>query len=152
MSTIDIRSIPATETYNLRHQILRPHQTLSECAYPYDTAPGALHVGGFLGGQLIGIGSLVPDPRENSSQPVSWRIRGMAVLENVRGSGAGGNILQALLKYASTQSLPAEVWCNGRAHVQGFYERYGFVREGDLFDQPGTGPHVLMIKILHPDH
>lgn len=151
MSAIETRPIRAEETYDLRHRILRPHQPLSACAYPCDTAPGALHIGVFLNGQLIGIGSLLPDPREDAPYPMSWRIRGMAVQEDVRGTGAGGKILQALIDAVRTQPLPAEIWCNGRANVRGFYERFGFVQEGDLFDLPDIGPHVLLVKMLHPD-
>lgn len=74
----------------------------------------------------------------------------MAVQEDVRGTGAGGKILQTLIDAVRTQPLPAEIWCNGRANVKGFYERFGFVQEGDLFDLPGIGPHVLLIKMLLP--
>lgn len=148
MPTIEIRPIHASETHSLRQRILRPHQTLDECAFPLDTAPDALHIGCFLDEQLIGIGSILPDPRAGSTQPVSWRVRGMAIQEEVRGTGAGGKILQALIDYASTQALPAEIWCNGRANVKGFYERFGFVQEGDLFDLPHIGPHVLLVKNL----
>lgn len=150
LSTIETRPVRPADTYDLRHRILRPHQSLSACAYPYDTAPGALHIGGFLHWQLIGIGSLLPDPREGAPYPLSWRVRGMAVQEDVRGTGAGGKILQALIDAACTQSLPAEIWCNGRANVKGFYERFGFVQQGDLFDLPDIGPHVLLVKTLHP--
>jgi predicted GNAT family N-acyltransferase len=149
LSTIEIHSISAAETYDLRHRILRPHEPRSLRAHPSDTAPGALHIGGFLNGQLIGVGSIVPEPREHATQPTCWRVRGMAVLESVRGTGAGGKILQALIDYTCTQHLPAEIWCNGRANVKGFYERFGFSQEGDLFDSPGTGPHFLMVKMLH---
>jgi predicted GNAT family N-acyltransferase len=149
LSAIEIRPIRTAETYDLRHRILRPHQPLSACAYPCDTAPGALHIGSFLNEQLIGIGSILPDPRENTPLPTSWRIRGMAVQEDARGTGTGGKILQALIDYACTQPLPAEIWCNGRANVKGFYERFGFVQEGDLFDLPDIGPHVLLVKMLH---
>jgi hypothetical protein len=110
LSTIEIRPVRPADTYELRHRILRPHQSLSACAYPYDTA----------------------------------------VQEDVRGTGAGGKILQALIDAALTQSLPAEIWCNGRANVKGFYEHFGFVQEGDLFDLPDIGPHILLIKTLHP--
>lgn len=150
MPTIETCSISASETYDLRHRILRPHQLLSECAYPCDTAPGALHIGCFLNGQLIGIGSILPDPREDAPKPTSWRIRGMAVLEDVRGTGVGGKILQSLIDHASTLSLPVEIWCNGRVNAKGFYERFGFAQEGDLFDVPSMGLHVLMVKTLHP--
>ncbi|HEX7737499.1 MAG TPA: GNAT family N-acetyltransferase [Ktedonobacteraceae bacterium] len=151
MPTIELRPINASETHPLRQRILRPRQTLSECAYPYDTDPGALHIGCFLDEQLIGIGSILPDPREGTSQPASWRIRGMAVQQEMRGTGAGGKILQALIDYASALALPAEIWCNGRVNVQGFYKRFGFTQQGDLFDLPDIGPHVLMVKTLFPD-
>ena len=148
MFIIETRPIDATETHDLRHRILRPHEPLHLRAHASDTAPGALHIGGFLNGQLIGIGSIVPEPREHAAYPTSWRIRGMAVVEELRGTGVGGKILQALIDHASTHPLPAEIWCHGRANVQGFYERFGFVLEGGAFDQPGTGLHVLMVKTL----
>jgi predicted GNAT family N-acyltransferase len=148
LATIEIHPISAPETYQLRHQILRPHQPLSECAYHYDTAPGALHIGCFDNGRLIGVGSILPDPREDALQPTSWRIRGMAVLENERGTGAGGRILRALIDHARASSLPAEIWCNARANVAGFYEHFGFASKGDAFDLPGMGPHILMIQVL----
>lgn len=86
--------------------------------------------------------------RAQAPYPTSWRIRGMAVVEELRGTGVGGRILQALIDHASAHPLPAEIWCHGRANVQGFYQRFGFVQEGDAFDQPGTGLHVLLVKNL----
>lgn len=145
---IETRPISVIETYDLRHRYLRPNQPLSACAFPYDTAPSALHLGAFLNGRLIGIGSIVPEPRESALYPRSWRIRGMAVREEARGTGVGGAILQALIDYARTYPLPAEIWCNGRAHVKGFYERFGFAQEGALFELPKIGPLVLMVKSL----
>ena len=145
---IETRSIAATETYDLRHRYLRSNQPLSTCAFPYDTAPSALHLGAFLDGQLIGIGSIVPEPRERALHPISWRIRGMAVVENARRTGVGSIILQTLIDYARTRPLPAEIWCNGRAYVKEFYERFGFAQEGDLFELPEIGPLVLMVKNL----
>ncbi|HEX5441752.1 MAG TPA: GNAT family N-acetyltransferase [Ktedonobacterales bacterium] len=78
----------------------------------------------------------------------SWRLVGMAVLAGARGIGAGGKILQTLIEYASTQPLPAEIWCHGRVSAQGFYERFGFAQKGDLYERPGTEPHALMVKTL----
>ncbi|MFL5706561.1 MAG: GNAT family N-acetyltransferase [Ktedonobacteraceae bacterium] len=110
MLAIETRPIRAAETYELRHRILRPHDPLSLRA-PSDTEPGTLHIRSFLNGQPIGVGSIVPEPRDHIAQPTSWRVRGMAVLEDARGIGAGGKILRALIDHASTQSLPAEIWC-----------------------------------------
>lgn len=74
----------------------------------------------------------------------------MAVEEDARGTGAGRKIVEALISYVEQQGLPAEVWCNGRAHVTGFYQRLGFQQLGDVFEIPGTGPHVVMVKTLAP--
>ncbi|HEX4208202.1 MAG TPA: GNAT family N-acetyltransferase [Ktedonobacteraceae bacterium] len=97
MSTVETRAIRSPETYDLRRRILRPHRPLRACAYPYDTAPGALHIGCFLNEQLVSISSILPDARKDASQPTSWRMRGMAVLEDVRGTGLGSKILQTLI-------------------------------------------------------
>ncbi len=148
VSTLETRPISAAETRDLRHRILRPSQSLSECTFAGDTEPNALHIGCFQNKQLIGIGSMLPTPREYATLPISWRIRGMAVLEDMRGTGAGRKILQALVDYAYTQPLPAEIWLSGRTSAKGFYERFGFAQEGQPFDSPHAGPVVLMIKTL----
>jgi GNAT superfamily N-acetyltransferase len=147
VSAIETRPIRATETLDLRHRILRPHDPVI-LPTPGDTKPGALHIGCFVNGRLVGVGSLVPQPRDHAAQPTSWCVRGMAVLADARGIGAGGMILQALIDYASAQSLPAEIWCHGRVSAQGFYERYGFAQQGALYERPGTGLHALMVKML----
>jgi GNAT superfamily N-acetyltransferase len=145
--TIEIRPIRAADTFDLRQRVLRPTDPLSLHNLT-DTRPGALHVGCFLNGHLVGIGSIVPEPRPSPAPPTSWRVRGMAVVEEARGIGAGGMILRALIDHASAQPLPAEIWCHGRVSARGFYERFGFAQEGVFYDRPGTGPHALMVKTL----
>jgi predicted GNAT family N-acyltransferase len=136
------------ETHALRHRILRPNQTLADCAYPSDHAPGSLHMGFYAGDQLVGVGSIFREDQEGRTDRPAWRVRGMAVAEAVRGQGAGARILQALIAHAAGLDVPGEVWCNGRANVEGFYTRFGFERLGDVFDVPPIGPHVLMVKQL----
>ncbi|MGH2481987.1 MAG: GNAT family N-acetyltransferase, partial [Ktedonobacteraceae bacterium] len=121
----NVRSIPAEETYSLRHRILRPTQLLAECAYPEDKAEHTYHAGYYRDQQLLGVGTIFRAARPESTLPTVWRIRGMAVSEEAQGLGIGGKVLSALLAYAASQGMPAEVWCNGRANVQGFYERFG---------------------------
>jgi predicted GNAT family N-acyltransferase len=151
LPALETRPIRATETHKLRHLVLRPQEPLSSCIYPHDTELDTLHIGGFLDGELIGVGSILPEARQHASQPIGWRIRGMAVRDDARRTGAGSKILQALIDYAGVHTLPAEIWCNGRTHVLSFYARFGFAQEGDSFDIPGTGPHVLLIKTLLPE-
>jgi len=148
---LQIQPITAEETYELRHQILRPNQPVEECAFALDRAPGSLHIGCFLDGKLVGVGTIFREGRDASTHGNVWRIRGMAVLAEVRGMGAGGRILQALIDHATSHGLPGEIWCNGRANVRGYYERYGFVQQGDIFDTPYTGPHALMVRALQAE-
>lgn len=147
----NVQSIPAEETYTLRHRILRPTQSLAACAYPQDRAEYTYHAGYYLNGELLGVGTIFREARPESTLPLVWRVRGMAVAEEARGQGVGGKVLAALLAYAASQGTPAEVWLNGRANVQGFYERAGFQRKGEVFDLPPIGPHVFMSRVLREE-
>lgn len=141
-----LRSIHASETYELRHQVLRPNQPLKACIYPFDDHIASYHVGYYDNDRLIGIGSIFHEPLNSDMGDSGWRIRGMAVSKEAQGKGVGGKILETLVAYVTAKAQYAEIWCNGRLAVQGFYERYGFTRQGDTFEVPDIGPHVLMIK------
>jgi hypothetical protein len=39
-------------------------------------------------------------------------------------------------------------WCNARAGSFGFYERFGFRRDGEPFELPDIGPHYRMFSLL----
>jgi len=85
-------------------------------------------------GVAIGTGRLLPD----------GHIGRMAVRRQARGSGVGGHLLEALIARArelghQTVALHAQV------HACGFYERYGFRRQGAPFVEAGIN-HVLMIR------
>ena len=43
----DVRKIKIEDTYALRHQILRPHQTIDQCRYPGDFDELTAHLGIF---------------------------------------------------------------------------------------------------------
>jgi GNAT superfamily N-acetyltransferase len=143
-----IRRISVEETYPLRHRILRPNQTLADCAYPLDTAPSTYHVGYFLNDDLIGIGTILREAQDGSTDKNVWRIRGMAVSSDLQGRGIGGKILMALIRYAASQGIPGEIWCNGRVTAQNFYQRFGFTPISDIFDVPPIGPHMVFGRLL----
>ena len=148
-AVFEVQAIAAEDTYVLRQSVLRPMQSLAECAYPVDHEPETLHAGCYRNGQLVGVGTIFREKRESSEAPGGWRVRGMAVSPEARGSGCGGAVLEALLAHAEKHSLQGEafeVWCNGRVNVEGFYQRYGFQREGDIFDVPPIGLHVVMVR------
>lgn len=93
----------------------------------------SLHAIAFDGsGNAVGTGRLLPD----------GHIGRMAVRRHVRGQGAGAALLRALMQAASRRGQ-REVQLNAQVHARGFYERFGFVAEGGIFDDAGIA-HVHM--------
>jgi GNAT superfamily N-acetyltransferase len=149
--TTTIRRISVEETYPLRHRILRPNQTLADCQLPFDKAPDSYHVGYFLNDNLIGIGTILREAQDGSTDKNIWRVRGMAVSQEAQGRGIGGKILVALIRYAASQGLPGEIWCKGRVTAQNFYQRFGFVQTSEIFDLPPIGPHIIFGRPLQEE-
>jgi len=130
----------------LRERILRPGQAASAYTYAQDKDSKALHFGLRQGKKLVGVASLLPESRSGTKYgapgPETWRLRGMAVETDQRTKGFGRMLLQAI--QAVVQQRGGGLWMTARVHVQPFYERFGCRAEGDVFDLPGGGPHVLM--------
>lgn len=70
------------------------------------------------------------------------RIGRLAVLKPFRGRGVGAKLLEAVLAFARESGM-REVTLHAQTHARGFYERFGFREEGDLFDECGI-EHVFM--------
>ena len=83
-------------------------------------------------GQPLATGRLLPD----------GHIGRMAVRKAGRGRGVGGAVLQVLIAAARARG-DAEVILNAQSHAEGFYQRYGFAREGEPFMEAGI-PHITM--------
>lgn len=87
-------------------------------------------------GRVVGTGRLLPD----------GHIGRMAVLRPARGTGAGGAMLSALIEAARARG-EREVVLNAQTHAMPFYARFGFVAEGEDFDDAGI-PHRTMRRAL----
>jgi len=83
-------------------------------------------------GRVIGTGRLLPD----------GHIGRMAVLRQARGAGVGGAVLAALMQAARARG-DREVVLSAQTHAMPFYRRFGFVAEGDEYDDAGI-PHRAM--------
>jgi GNAT superfamily N-acetyltransferase len=146
--TTAIQAIEAAETLGLRHRVLRPQQSLEDCAYPLDTAPESCHLGCVMGGDLVGGASVYHEAPVGEDDPHAWRLRGMAVLEGARGFGIGQQLLAAIVDYVAGRNGAAVLWCNARVSATGFYEAAGFAARGEGFDLPPLGPHVILSRRL----
>ncbi|MEH7225997.1 GNAT family N-acetyltransferase [Bacillus sp. JJ1566] len=142
-----VKKIHPEMTYELRHNILRPHQPKEACMYDTDYQEGGFHFGAFYEGKLISVASFCPELNLELSSKKQYRLRAMATLEEFRKLGAGRKVVsfaESILKEMDTEIL----WCMGRTSVQGYYEKLGFKPHGEVFDYPPIGPHIVMVKQL----
>lgn len=84
-------------------------------------------------GEVVGTGRLLPD----------GHIGRMAVRRPWRGRGVGGAILRALIARARARG-DDEIALSAQVGAIAFYERFGFVAEGPVFDDAGI-PHRRMV-------
>jgi GNAT superfamily N-acetyltransferase len=141
--------IPLEATFPLRLEVLRPGGTLEDCRFQSDVIPGGFHVGTFLDGRCVAVGSFSPEGHPQFSAGTPYRLRGMASAADVRGRGAGSLLLD--LAYAELERRGADLlWCNARETAIAFYGRMGFTGEGPLFMIAGIGPHQVMHRPIGP--
>lgn len=98
--------------------------------------PLSCHALALAGDEAVGTGRLLPD----------GHIGRMAVLAGWRGRGVGALLLQALIDEATRRGM-ARVVLNAQTHALGFYARFGFVPEGEEYEEAGL-PHRTMGRSL----
>lgn len=116
---IDEQNVPSQEEWDGRD---------SEC----------LHFLAVLDGRAIGTARLLPDAH----------IGRVAVLAEARGSGIGVLLMQAAIE-AARHAGHTHVALSAQVHALAFYERLGFVAQGDEFLDAGIA-HREMTLSLEP--
>ena len=155
-----IREIPALETYELRHSVLRPGFPRSSVHYEQDLWEGTFHLGVELEDKIISVGSFykmpkmdpyilsIIDPSHLNKDPqyqdTIYQLRGMATLLGYRNIGAGGLLLNTAKKILMARGATL-IWCNARKAAFPFYQRMGFKEVGNFFNTY-TVPHKVMYK------
>lgn len=74
------------------------------------------------------------------------KIGRVAVVKEWRGRGLGRRLMEVVLETAQNRGF-AEAILDSQTHALLFYQRLGFVAEGDEFDDAGI-PHYLMRRNL----
>ncbi|MFN3597594.1 MAG: GNAT family N-acetyltransferase [Rubricoccaceae bacterium] len=153
--------VSASTVRPLRTRVLRPAFPPGTFAtYPEDTAVETLHVAATDdAGEVLAVATFYPEPPPASLRTVlpagafrpgaSWRLRGMASAEAVRGQGHGAAVLRAGLEAIAARAGHF-LWCNARTGAIGFYTRLGLRAEGPEFDIAGVGPHRVMWTPVTP--
>lgn len=92
------------------------------------------HALALVDGRPVGTGRLLPD----------GHIGRMAVVVGWRGRGVGAALLQALIDEAGRRGM-AQLALSAQTHALGFYGRFGFLPEGEVYDEAGL-PHQVMTR------
>lgn len=143
---VALAAVPAATVRALRASVLRPVPG-DEAVFPGDDDRHALHLAAFADGQVVAVGSVLPEPCPDRPA-AAWRIRGMATDPGWRRRGLGTQVLDGLLAYARAGG--GGVWCWARVGAVTLYERAGLVAVGPVTDVDGHGPHRLMVDGARP--
>jgi GNAT superfamily N-acetyltransferase len=142
-----IKQVDAATIRPLRRAILRPTRPPEASVYAQDDDPKTVHLAAYddVSGGLVGCVTVFAEALDD--EPRAWRLRGMAVEADLRGSGVGAALLATAIDAVRSTGAPL-LWCEAREAAQGFYEKYGFVGSGELFEVPVAGPHRHMRLVL----
>ena len=149
-----VRRVPAPVTWPLRHQVLRPHQSVADQALPDDDDPDVASFAALDdGGQVLATARVAPAPApaglEDLHQGAVWQLRGMATRPDVRRQGLGSATLGAAIEHVADHG-GGLLWCNARLGAVGLYRRAGLAEHGPVWEEPELGPHVVMWRLVPP--
>lgn len=149
--------MPAALTYELRHAVLRPHQSVGAVALPGDDDPETTTFAVLDdAGEVVSTANIRPGAAPfdvaavagpAAARSAGWRLRGMATRPDLRGQGLGAHALAAALGHVAARG-GGLVWCNARLPALTFYERAGFQTEGESWVDPEIGPHIVMWRMI----
>lgn len=139
--------INASDTYQIRHQVLRPGKPIESTHFKDDENDQSFHLGAFIDSKLVSVASFYFEKSSDLDEEYQYRLRGMATLPTHQGKGLSSALLKTAFPIIK-QNFCQLLWCNARTTAQGFYQKVGFEKTGDEFDIRDIGKHVLMYKTI----
>ena len=125
------------DAYSIRKRVFIEEQGVPEEMEIDEFDLNALHALAYADSECIGTARLV------TLSGSIGRIGRMAVLPKHRGHGIGKQLLGALLKACQSQGIK-QIELHAQVTVIPFYEQFGFITQGDVYDEAGI-PHRDMI-------
>ncbi|MBI5231981.1 MAG: GNAT family N-acetyltransferase [Coriobacteriales bacterium] len=132
------------EVLDLYYQVLyRDYGLTEDDDWFHASAGGELAVALGPDAEVLGAARLLPAIGDSERQ-----LRQVAVRPESRGSGLG-KALVATLEWRAADEGAETLWLNARESAIPFYERLGFIAEGEMFGSALTRlPHMRMRKRL----
>lgn len=99
----------------------------------------ALHLLASVNGELVGNIRLFPP----TSQAPYLKFGRIATPKEYRRHGYGRLLMQEMLRYSDERFPATEIRCSAQYYLRPFYESFGFVAVGDIYDEDGID-HIEM--------
>jgi GNAT superfamily N-acetyltransferase len=156
---VNILPITAEDTYQLRHQVLWPHKSLSSVHLPSNST--SIHLGAFANEARgssakhypIGVITICLFKRENLKtgselpiEEIEAQFRKFAVAPEWQGRGVGSKLLEHAAVVARDAGA-CTMWCDARTSALPFYQRFGMQIEGSSFMRKEV-EYVKMRRVL----
>jgi predicted GNAT family N-acyltransferase len=124
----------------LRRRVFIEEQGVSEADEVDGLDDGAIHLLALDGDVPVGTARLLV-------KGAVGKIGRVCVLPAARGTGLGAKLILAALEELRRQPGVSEAYLGAQSHATGFYEKLGFVVEGEEFLDAGI-PHRHMRRAL----
>ena len=131
------------DAYSIRKRVFIEEQGVPEEMELDEFDLNAQHALAYADSECIGTARLVTLSESIGS---IGRIGRMAVLPKYRGQGVGRRLLEALLKASQSQDIK-QVELHAQVSVIPFYEQFGFIAQGDIYDEAGIAHRDMILRI-----
>ena len=128
------------DAYSIRKRVFVEEQGVPEEMELDEFDLNARHALAYADSECIGTARLVT-LTENIG-----RIGRMAVLPKYRGQGIGRRLLESLLKASQSQDIK-QLELHAQVSVIPFYEQFGFIAQGDIYDEAGIAHRDMILRI-----
>lgn len=133
---MEIRTIKASDTWQIRHEVMWPDQPFEFVQLEEDDS--GFHFGVFDDNTLVSIVSCFIEGKE-------MQFRKLATLEAYQGRGIASNLLKHIMEFAKNEKIE-KVWCNARNNKKSFYEKIGLTDTHKTFTKAGQEFTIMQIK------
>src|SRR6266540_3367428 len=140
LKIIDHGSREYHQMVQLRNEILRRPLGLQFTPDELESEKEEILIGAFEEEKMLGCCMLI------KQDPVTVRLRQMAVLNNLQGKGIGRALMQFAENIARDRGFQ-KITMHARKTAIGFYEKLGYRVCGEQFEEV-TIPHYVMEKLL----
>ncbi|WP_458150924.1 GNAT family N-acetyltransferase [Bradyrhizobium sp. UFLA05-109] len=125
MHTISMMRVPLAAVIPLRASELRPKRHPRDTISPGDLLADSIHVAAGSQDRFLGVASAVREPAPPPlDSTAAWRIRGVAVVSELRGTGLGRQLVESVCNLITDSEV--SVWLYAQERVSGFYIKLGF--------------------------